>query len=134
MDSFTRSMERMRDEMNMLEGQMLDKDMDDEQDADDQRFRTEVQSREWNVVDDGKTVKYSGANHSSVMGEKPLNDDGVNTFSVQVDEAHSLITIGVATRLHRLDSQVGSDAKSWGFNLSTGHLVHNGDTDVVYGR
>ena len=90
--------------MNMLEGQMLDKDMDDDLDVEDRGFHTKVRRKEWKVIDDGKTVKYSGANHSSVMGEKPLNDDGVNTFSVQVDEAHSLITIGVATRLHRLDS------------------------------
>ena len=136
MDSFKESMERMRQEMLGLEDQMLDKNLAVEEEGkdDDHKFSTQVKHRQWQVVDDGHTVKYAANQHSSVMGEKALFDEGINTFSVAIDEDHSLITLGVATRLHRLDTQVGSDAKSWGFNLSTGHLVHNGDTGVSYGR
>ena len=60
MDSFSEAMERMKQEMNMLEGQMLDKDMDDDLDVEDRGFHTKVRRKEWKVIDDGKTVKYSG--------------------------------------------------------------------------
>ncbi len=53
---------------------------------------------------------------------------------MEIGDHHNMITIGLATRRHNLGTQVGADADSWGFNLSKGTLVHNGDTGVSYGR
>ena len=100
----------------------------------DHKFSTTVKHREWRVTDDGKKVEYKGDSHSSVMGDKPLTDEGMNTFSLHVDQAHNQITVGVGTRKFNMASQVGSDPDSWGFNLSSGHLLHDGDTSVSYGR
>lgn len=45
-----------------------------------------------------------------------------------------MMTIGVATINFDINKQVGSDASSWGFNISNGRLVHSGDSSKSYGR
>lgn len=93
-----------------------------------------VRHREWKILDNGQRVEYHCNSHASVMEDEPLNKEGVNKFTIEVDRNHNHITLGVAPKDFNMENQVGSDENSWGFNLYTGHLVHDGETNVKYGR
>jgi hypothetical protein len=133
----------MRNEMQTMEDKMFshnkkmqqlmdNQNFHDLQD-DDHKFSNEVKSQYYEITDDGKKVTYKGDAHSSVMGDKPMNKEGVNYYTVQIDDHHNMMTLGVSVRVHNMNQQVGACNTSWGFNLSTGHLTHNGDTGVRYG-
>jgi hypothetical protein len=140
---FDERMAKMREEMRDMERALTDKRTEmqrlmdehqiEEDEADGHKFSTTVRHQAYQITDDGRKVEYKGDSHSSVMGERQLKE-AQDSFSMEIGDHHNMITVGVATRRHNLGTQVGADADSWGFNLSTGHLVHNGDTGVEYGR
>ena len=90
--------------------------------------------RHFKIKDDGKTITYEADSQSSVLGKQLLHKKGKNSFNMQIDEHHNKITLGVATRKHDINALCGSDDLSWGFNVSEGKKIHNGEVEEGYGR